>query len=474
MEPSVTVETTGLLLKLNSFFPRGVAVDRSGNLYIADNRNWRIRKVYTNGTISTVAGGGIMRTDGGPATEAVLFDPVGVAVDASDNIYTAELCRIRKVDTNGIITTVAGSTCGFGGDGGPATQGQLYCPSNVVVDASGNLYIADSDNNRIRKVDTNGIITTVAGNGQWAYSGDGGPATGASVSVNGVALDASGNLYIADDGNNRIRKVDTNGIITTIAGNGVRGYEGDGGPATEAKLYRPLSVAVDASGNLYIADDGNNCIRKVDTNGIITTIAGNGIEGYGGDDGPAILAQLRYPSGVTTDAFGNLYIADQGNHRIRLVKDIFIPKDTFDIIITVAGNGIQGYSGDGGPATEAQVNDPSGVAVDASNNLYIADYFNNRIRKVDTNGIITTVAGNGTEGYGGDSGLATKAELNNPSGVAIDVLGNLYIADKYNNRIRKVNTNGVITTVAGNGIGATAAITALLPKLTLMTLRVLP
>ncbi len=266
-----------------------------------------------------------------------------------------------------------------------------------------------------------------------------------------MALDASGNLYIADQGNNRIRRVDTNGIIATIAGSGAQGYEGDGVQATAAMLYRPMSVTVDVSGNLYIADEGNNCIRKVEQNGIITTIAGNGTEGYSGDNGPATLAQLRYPSGVTTDVFGNLYIADQGNNRIRGIKDVFTPEDTFNIIITAAGNGIMDYSGDGGPSTEAQLSRPTGVAVDASNNIYIADNLNHRVRKVDTNGTITTVAGNGTGGYSGDGGLATEAELYYPSGVAVDALGNLYIADDYNSCVRKVDRNGVITTVAGNG-----------------------
>jgi hypothetical protein len=440
----------GLATEARLAYPRGIAADSSGSLYIADSYNSRIRKVYPGGFITTVAGGGIMMTDGGLATEARLFSPIGVAVDFSNNIYIVDQCRIRKVDTDGIITTVAGDTCGDSGDGGPAIQAQLLDPSHVAVDAAGNLYIADTF--RVRKVDVNGIITTVAGDGQSGYSGDGGPATEASfMGVRGVALDVAGNLYIADQGNNRIRKVDTNGIITTIAGSGMQGYEGDGGPATEAKLYRPLSVAVDVSGNLYIADDGNNCIRKVEKNGIITTIAGNGTEGYGGDNGPATLAQLRYPSGVATDVFGNLYIADRGNNRVRGVKDIFVPEDTFNIIVTAAGNGIMGYSGDGGPSTEAQLSRPTGVAVDASNNLYIADYLNHRVRKVDANGMITLIAGNGTGGYSGDGRLATEAELYYPSGVAVDALGNLYIADNYNSCIRKVDRNGIITTVAGNG-----------------------
>jgi hypothetical protein len=440
----------GLATEAMLSYPRGVTVDLSGNLYIADNYNSRIRKVYTGGLITTVAGGGIMMTDGGPATEARLFSPVGVAVDASNNIYIVDQCRVRKVDTDGIITTVAGNTCGDSGDGGPAIQAQLRDPSHVTVDAVGNLYIADTF--RVRKVGTSGIITTVAGDGQSGYRGDGGPATAASfMGVRSVALDVAGNLYIADQGNNRIRKVDTNGIVTTVAGNGVQGYQGDGGQATEARLYRPLSVSVDVFGNLYIVDNGNNCVRKVETNGVITTIAGNGTEGYGGDNGPATLAQLRYPSGVTTDVFGNLYIADRGNNRIRSIKDIFVPQDTFNVIITAAGNGIMGYSGDGGLSTEAQLNRPSGVAVDATNNIYIADNLSHRVRKVDTNGTITTVAGNGTGGYSGDGRLATEAQLYYPSGVAVDVLGNLYIADDYNSCVRKVDRNGVITTVVGNG-----------------------
>ncbi len=271
------------------------------------------------------------------------------------------------------------------------------------------------------------------------------------MGVRGVALDVSGNLYIADQGNNRIRRVDTNGMIATIAGSGAQGYEGDEGQATAATLYRPMSVTVDGPGNLYIADEGNNCIRKVDQNGIITTLAGNGTEGYSGDNGPATLAQLRYPSGVTTDVFGSLYIADQGNNRIRGIKGAFVTEDTFDIIMTVAGSGLQGYSGDGGLSTEAQLNRPSGAAVDASNNIYIADNLSHRVRKVDTNGTITTVAGNGTGGYSGDGRSATEAELYHPSGVAVDALGSLYIADDYNSCVRKVDRNGVITTVAGNG-----------------------
>jgi len=329
---------------------------------------------------------------------------------------------------------------GYVGAGGAADQAKLYNPSGVAVDASGNLYIADTSNNCIRQVDTSGIIETVAGDGTEGYSGDGGPATEAKLRwPRGVAVDASGNLYIADTSNHCIWQVDTSGIITTVAGDGIEGYSGDGGPAVQASLFDPRGVAVDASGNLYIADSYNSCIRKVDMGGIITTVAGNGTYGYSGDGGPATEAKLRYPYGVAVDASGNLYIADLTNHCIRQV-------DTSGIITTVAGDGTHGYSGDGGPATEAKLSYPRGVAVDASGNIYIADMTNNCIRQVDTSGIITTVAGDGTHGYSGDGGPTTEAKLCSPCGVAVDASGNIYIADRWNSCIRKV---GYSSTFAG-------------------------
>jgi len=333
-----------------------------------------------------------------------------------------------------VITTVAGNgTSGDSGDGGPATDAQIDNPEGAALDATGNIYIADSYNSRIRKVDTNGIITTVAGNGTSGDSGDGGPATDAQLSrPTAVALDDAGNFYIADRGNHCIRKVDTNGIITTFAANGVPGYSGDGGLATDAQLLWPSGVALDAAGNLYIADSDNDRIRKVDTSGIITTFAGNGIYDYGGDGGPATDAQLREPKGVALDAAGNLYIVDTNNDSIRKV-------DTGGIITTFAGRG-PGWAplGDGGPATDAQLKYPEGVALDAAGNLYIADRSNHRIRKVDTSGIITTVAGNGISGYSGDGGPATDAQLKYPDGVALDASGNLYVVSKRNDRIRRV------------------------------------
>ncbi|MDM8556471.1 hypothetical protein QUF75_17235 [Desulfococcaceae bacterium HSG7] len=343
------------------------------------------------------------------------------------------LAAVPNTSYAGIITTVAGNgASGYSGDGGTATAAQLNMPYGVYADAFGNLFIADRDNHRIRKVDTSGNISTVAGNGAAGYSGDGGAATAAQLNMpSGVYADASGNLFIAERLNHRIRKVDTSGNISTVAGNGTWGDSGDGGAATAAQLNRPVGVYADVSGNLFIADMSNNRIRKVDTSGDISTVAGSGTAGYSGDGGAATAAQLNYPSGVYADAFGNLFIADANNYRIRKV-------DTSGDISTVAGNGTAGYLGDGGAATTKALNVPRGVYADASGNLFIADTFNNRIRKVDTSGNISTVAGNGSKGYSGDGSAATSAQLYYPYGVYADASGNLFIADSNNNCIRKM------------------------------------
>ena len=341
----------------------------------------------------------------------------------------------------GIITTVAGNgNTGFSGDGGPATSASLNQPAGVAVDASQNIFIADRPNERIRKVSASGIITTVAGTGTAGFSGDGGPATSASLGYPAsVAVDTSGNLFLADQPHTRSRQVSAaGGIITTVAGNGTTGFSGDGGPATSAFLDSPYGVAVDASGNLFIADYGNNRIRKVSASGIITTVAGNGTTGFSGDGGPATSASFSSPADVAVDSFGNLFIVDLGNNRIREVS-------ASGIITTVAGAGTKGFSGDGGPATSASLNSPFGVAVDASGDLLIGDTLNSRIRKVSTSGIITTVAGNGTQGFSGEGGPATSASLSSPWGVAVDASGNLFIADFQNQRIREVSVSASTT-----------------------------
>jgi sugar lactone lactonase YvrE len=325
-----------------------------------------------------------------------------------------------------IITTVAGGgTNSFSGDGGPAINASLNWPTGVAADPAGNLLIADTDNNRIRQVNPGGLIVTVAGGGP-DYPGDLDlVATGVSLfGPLGVTVDAAGNLFIGDSTDHRVCKVYTNGLLTTVAGDGSFGYSGDGGPAIYARLDYPDGVAVDASGNLFIADTDNDAIRRVATNGIISTLVGN--------------ASLNCPSGVALDASGNLFIADSQDNRIYKV-------DPNELLSVVAGIGFPGDYGDGGPATNACLDDPAGVAVDAAGNLYIADAFNSVIRRVDAQGFISTVAGNGTWGFMGDGGPATNASLFAPEGVAVDAAGNLFIADSGNNRIRKLTGGPTLT-----------------------------
>jgi trimeric autotransporter adhesin len=324
----------------------------------------------------------------------------------------------------------------FGGDGRQATKAAMKYVYDIAVDASGNIYIADSYNNRIRLVTTStGIISTVAGTGSAGYSGDGGPATSATLNLPyGIAVDTSGNLYIADSANSCIRIVTkSTGIISTVAGNGLADYSGDGDQATLATLNYPYGVAVDASGNIFIADTVNNCIRMVTVGtGVISTMAGSVNPGYSGDGKQATSAALSSPRTVTADASGNIYIADADNNRIRMVTV------STGIITTVAGSGsYPGSIGDGGPATSARLSNPNGITVDVLGNIYIADSYNNRIRMVTkSTGIISAVAGTGSPGSSGDGGQATLATMNNPWAVAIDALGNIYIADTDNYRVR--------------------------------------
>jgi uncharacterized protein (TIGR03437 family) len=719
-------------------YPTGVAVDPAGNLYVADQRNNRIRKVSPGGVITTIAGAGPAGVladpdigDGALAVNAQLNNPSDVAVDAAGNVYISS-SRVRKIGFNGIIGTIAAGwaaadaqfrpgglaadfagnlyiadpwnnrvlkiapgggltiaagtgASGYAGDGGPAAGAKLSRPGSVAVDNAGNLYIADNDNNCVRKVAPDGIITTVAGTGAWGFSGDGGPAAGAMLrSPNGMAVDPAGNLFIADQGNHRVRMVSPGGLISTVAGNGAPGYSGDGGPAALAALSSPWRLAADARGNIYVADLGNHAIRMLRPAGFalgsapsikaisnaasrlagpvapgeivvlsgsglgpqsaaarinpwavditpqgptsiffngtaasilyasdteaaaivppaiggpdvqvlaqyggrvsaaatvsltstapgvftadlsgkgqaaarnadgsandashpaaageavvlaltgagaawipgaggqappvsanigglaapvlsagaipgapgvigiraqipggvrpgeapvvvqigteasqpgvtiavsagaaavappqyfLSTIAGNGDPGYTGDGGPAAAARLNYPLGPAVDAAGNFYFADYKNNRVRRVS-------ASGLISTVAGNGFQGYAGDGDAAVNAQLSAPAAAAVDPAGGLFIADSGNSRIRKIWANGRITTIAGNGTYGYSGDGGPAAAAQLSYPGGIAVDRSGNLYIADYDNHRIRMVSPAGAITTIAGNG-----------------------
>lgn len=333
------------------------------------------------------------------------------------------------------INTVAGNgTAGYSGDGAAATAAELKSPYGVAVDASGNFYISDQANQRIRKVTAAGVITTIAGTGAQGYTGDGGQGTAAKIAFPaGICTDGSGNVYFADTFNNVIREINTNGIITTVVGNGIAGYSGDNGLATACELHSPQDVSVNAAGNnIYVADFSNTVVRKVDGSGKIGTFAGNGTAGFSGDGGAATTAELQNPIGVVLDRnTGFVYISDYNNNRIRVVN-------TGRVISTYAGNGSASFSGDGGPAVSAGVGSPGALAVDAAGNLYEPEFSNQRVRMINTSGVINTYAGNGVTGFSGDGGPATAAKFTNPSAVAVDGMNNVYIADFNNNRIREV------------------------------------
>lgn len=442
--------------------PFGVALDSHGNLYIADNGNNAIRRVDADtGVITTVAGTGAYgySGNGGPATQAALRSPVSVAIDGDDNVYFSEFNNhvVRKVDAStGVIGVVAGSgVSGFAGDGGPATAAELASPEGIALDGAGNLHIADYDNSVIRRVDaSSGVITTVAGTPQSTglAAGDGGPATEAILfRPFWVAFDEADQLYVSSHLGNTVRRVDSAGIITTIVGTGARGYSGDGGPATQATLKNPLGILVDGPW-LYVADSYNDVIRRVElSTGTITSWAGR--SGWSAEGLSAGVAAFNYPHSVVADAAGNAYVADTYDNTVRRISA------TTGIITTVAGNGITDgrtragtFSGDGGPATEAGLHFPTALALDHQGHLYIADRANYRIRRVDlATGVISTVAGSGDRGYAGDGGPATAAMLDDVEGLAVDADGTVFIADNGNNRVRMVDPAGTITTFAGTG-----------------------
>ncbi len=485
-------------LKASIGYPDSIALDSAGNTYIADSYSSHIFKVDTSGNLTVVAGNGThgYSGDGGPATSAAfgLFSPEGLAVDSSGNIFIADTDNsvIREiVVSSGMIQTVAGNAtvgAGYSGDGGPATSAQLNYPFGIFVDGSGSLFIADADNCVIRKV-SGGNISTVAGNGTLqqpcGYAGDGGPATSAQLDIpEGVFVDAAGNVFIADSYNNFIRVVNTGtapvtiagitiaaGYIQTVAGSNYDsqggtacGFANDGQIATTAQLCAPSGVFVDGAENIFIADTNNFAIREIaaSTVDILTTVAGTlGVEGYSPDGTVATSASLNYPGNLLVDGSGNIFIADTDNFVIREV--------TAGNIQTVIGNNFLAYSGDGGAALNGQLNYPGAVAVDGSGDIFIADSDSSVIREALPSGDIQTVAGNGTicalsTANCGDAGPATSAQLNNPYGLFLDASGNIFIADTENNRIRVVNTGaapativtiviapGDIATVAGTG-----------------------
>lgn len=434
--------------------PCGLALDTMGNLYFSDINNARIRKINLNtGIISAYAGNDSAgySGDGGAATLAQINTPEGLICDMAGNLYICddESNRVRMVNKMGVISTFAGQS-GLFGDGYGATNAEISIPANICTDAAGNIYVADIFNNRVCEINAiTGVITTVAGCGiagyDDAFSGDGGPATLAHIyNPVAVAVDNSGNIYIADAGNERIRMVNTLGIITTIAGTGTYGYNNDGVPGTISELAYPSGVAADNAGNVYIADLGNNRIRMVNSTGIISTIAGVGLSGYSGDGFAATNALLSYPNDVALDGMGNIYIADQGNYSVRKI-------DASGVITTIAGDGTgtSGFTGDGGPATSALLGGVSGIKAYSNGDVIIGDAVNERIRMVNTLGTINTIAGNGMTGFAGDGGPALNAVFNNLSGVGIDPAGNMYIADGSNYRIRKTTLTNLAVPVIG-------------------------
>jgi len=508
----------GPAIKASLRIPAGLAFDLEGNLYIADRENHRVRKVDTSGNISTFAGTGKagFSGDGGPAAKASLNLPSGVVADKKGNLFISDRSndRIRVVDKKGVIRTYAGSgVAGFQGDAGPALKAQLDKPFGITLDKSGNLYIADRNNNRVRKVSSEGIITTVAGDGGFFFMGDNGPAYRASVAApTGVSVDSKGNLYIADRNNNRIRVVDKLGMIRTVVGTGQQDYNGDSEAARETNLYLPFTLTVDSNDKLLVVDRSHYRIRRIDPkNGQVETVAGNGLKLFAGDGGPATGATLSFPHGMSVDKYDNLIFSDKGHFRIRRIT----PEG---VINTIGGNGIRGNVGDNIPALEANfynvttiaqnpkgdmyMSSPSGfvslirkldakgfvhdfmdtaspkylesikkskykglvqtgavatitqfsdIVFDPKGNLFISDRLNHQIRKIDTEGNISTIAGTGDSDHDGDGGPALEATFRDPNSLASDKDGNIYVADTANNLIRKIDTNGIVTTFAGNG-----------------------
>jgi sugar lactone lactonase YvrE len=468
--------------------PWGLMYDSTGNLYIADIGENVVRKVDTSGIIHTYAGTGVagFSGDGGPAISAELYAPDGLAMDTNGNIYIADRFnhRVRKVNAHGTISTFAGNGNGnYSGDGGPATSAAIGNPREVII-RSGVLYIFNGGRSRVRNVTiSTGTINTYAGS-FGGYDGDGLPLTSSEFfgPSNGL-FDSSGNFYLTDSLNGRVRK-SVNGNMTTIAG----GYIGDTKGALSAALVLPEAIAFDSNNNYYVADYAGNRVRMISSAGTITTIAGNGTSGYSGDGGPATSAQLYFPNGLVVDANLNVYVSDSANNVIREVEHATGTIFTFATdanwsalgalalaadgnsgyvvdqgtcaVYQIDGSGnvtlvagvelVCGYNGDNISAVTAQLNTPYGVAVDSSGNIYIADSGNNRIRKVNiSTGIITTYAGNGTCGFSGDGGSPTAAELCFPEGVVLNN-GVTYIADTSNLRIRRIQNN-VISTWAGTG-----------------------
>ena len=470
------------------YSPTGVALAASGNMYIADSQNHCIRKITASGYVSTFAGSGVAGFLNGAAAVALFNTPYSIAVDVFENVYVTESTSnaVRKITPSGIVSTYAGNVTTSGFLDGQDTNALFASPKGLGIDSSGNVYVADVINNRIRKISTTGLVTTIAGDGSAGYL-DGQGVAAKFNRPNGIAVSSTGIIYVTDTSNNRIRSISSTGVVTTVAGSGVGGMVNGQGIA--AQFNAPRAIALDGSQNIYVVDYSNNRIRKITNSGSVSTLSGTG--SFGAVNGAGTVATFGYPEGIAVDALGNAYAADVINNCIRKITstgdtsffvgagvrglengqmgtmatfnspvavafnggvtyviDEFnscIRKVNNGIVSTFVGNSASGYAD--GQGASAYFSNPKGMAIDAAGNIYVADTFNNRIRKVTAAGVVTTIAGDGTAGYADGQGVAAK--FNNPYSLTLDTAGNIYVADTKNNRIRKISTSGAVTTIAG-------------------------
>jgi NHL repeat len=436
-------------------YPAGVAVDNAGNVYVADSDNNTIRKITPDGAVTTFAGSaGVSGSNDGTGSGALFSYPSGVAVDGAGNIYVADTLNetIRKITPDGVVTTLAGSAGRWGYANGTGSAARFWLPYGAAVDGAGNVYVAESNNDTIRKITPDGVVSTLAGSAEQVGYADGTGSAARFIGPHGVAVDSAGYVYVADTQNHTIRKITPDRAVTTFAGSS--GYGSANGTGTTARFNGPNGVAVDSAGNVYVADQNNDTIRKITPDGVVTTLAGSAGQS-GSANGTGSAARFFHPCGVALDGAGNLYVADALNNTIR--------KITPDRVVTTLA-GIPGQSGSAdGVGSAARFNGPIGVTLDGTGNLYVADQANHTIRKITPDGEVTTLAGSAGE-PGSADGIGIAAQFNNPMGVAVDSAGNVYVADGANYTIRKITPDGLVTTLAGtagtsgstDGLGAAA------------------